>query len=59
MRFAARLLFGPCRNVLITDLTWPAYRKILVRQARRSGNRLTLVKIRRDIFHAGEFPPGM
>ena len=51
MRFSARLLFGPCRNVLITDLTWPAYRKILVRQARRSGNRLTLVKLRRAIFH--------
>ena len=50
MRFAARLLFGPCRNVLITDLTWLAYQKILIRQARRSGNRLTLVKLRRGIL---------
>jgi selenocysteine lyase/cysteine desulfurase len=50
MRFAARLLFGPCRNVLITDLTWPSYEQILTRQARKSGNRVTRVRIREAVL---------
>ena len=37
MRFAARLLFQQCRNVLITDLVWPPYQKILEEEARRAG----------------------
>lgn len=51
MQFAARLFFGPCRNVLITDLTWPSYERILRRQAERSGNRLTRIGLRDRILH--------
>ena len=50
MRFAARLFFGPCRNVLVTDLTWPSYEQILIRQARKSGNRLTRLRVRSAIL---------
>jgi selenocysteine lyase/cysteine desulfurase len=50
MRFAARLLFDKCRNVLVTDLSWPAYADILARQARTSGNRLTRIVVRDAIL---------
>jgi selenocysteine lyase/cysteine desulfurase len=46
MRFAARLLFRWCRNVLVTDLGWPAYRQILDSEARRTGGIVTSVEVR-------------
>ncbi|MCC7333551.1 MAG: aminotransferase class V-fold PLP-dependent enzyme [Pirellulaceae bacterium] len=50
MKCAARLLFRRCRNVLITDLTWPAYERILRREQRRTGNRIHKVAVRREIL---------
>lgn len=47
MKCAAKLLFRRCRSVLITDLTWPAYERILRREQRRTGNRIHKVAIRR------------
>lgn len=46
MRLAARLLFHPCRNVLVTDLGWPGYHDILADVARRTGRRVTVVALR-------------
>jgi len=46
MMLGARLLFRPCRNVLATDLTWPGYFRILKREQRRTGNRLTVIPLR-------------
>lgn len=46
MRFAGRLLFQRCRNVLVTDLGWPPYREILENEARRSNRVVTSVAVR-------------
>lgn len=46
MRLAARLLFHPCRNVLVTDLGWPGYHDILTDVAHRAGRRVTVVALR-------------
>jgi selenocysteine lyase/cysteine desulfurase len=46
MRFAARLLFHPCRNVLVTDLGWPPYLEILESEARRSSRHVHVVPVR-------------
>lgn len=46
MRLAARLLFHPCRNVLVTDLGWPGYHDILTDVARQTGRRVTVVALR-------------
>ncbi|HLN33193.1 MAG TPA: aminotransferase class V-fold PLP-dependent enzyme [Gemmataceae bacterium] len=45
MRFASRLLFHPCRNVLVTDLGWPAYHSILEAEAQRASRSVTTVHI--------------
>ncbi len=50
MRFAARVLFHPCRNVLATDLDWPAYKAILTAEAVASGRTLTEVPLRDDVL---------
>ncbi len=47
MRLAGSLLFGRCRNVLTTDLSWPNYERILRREARRTDCRVTRVPLRR------------
>src|SRR5262249_49570965 len=49
MKFAARLLFHPCRNVLTTDLDWPPYAAVLSAEARRAGRVITEVAVREDI----------
>ncbi len=48
MKFAARLLFHPCRNVLTTDLDWPAYAAVLSAEARRAGRGVTEVPMREE-----------
>lgn len=53
MRFAARLLFHPCANVLITDLGWPDYHAILESEARRAGRTVTCVPLRDAILRDG------
>jgi hypothetical protein len=45
VKLAARLLFHPCRNVLVTDLCWPPYRAMLEMEARRAGRMLTTVDV--------------
>jgi selenocysteine lyase/cysteine desulfurase len=53
MKFAARLLFQTCRNVLVTDLGWPPYREILESEARRTGRVVTPLALRELICEAG------
>ncbi|MCA9064171.1 MAG: hypothetical protein KDA96_13970, partial [Planctomycetaceae bacterium] len=50
MRFAARVMIGPCRNVLLTDLTWPAYERIFSEERRGAACRQTRVALRRRIL---------
>jgi hypothetical protein len=50
MRFAAKLLIGPCRNVLVTDLSWPAYDTVLASVRRGAACRCTRVEIRQAIL---------
>jgi selenocysteine lyase/cysteine desulfurase len=45
VKLAARLLFHPCRNVLVTDLCWPPYREALESEARRADRVLTAVAV--------------
>ena len=54
MATAARLLFGPCRNVLITDLTWPSYEWLLRNEQRSAARRVTKVSLRKLLFE-GDF----
>jgi selenocysteine lyase/cysteine desulfurase len=46
MKFAARLLFQTCRNVLVTDLGWPPYQSILEAEAQRVGRAVTPLALR-------------
>jgi hypothetical protein len=46
MKLAARLLYHPCENVLVTDLGWPPYHEMLAAEAARAGRRLTTVPVR-------------
>jgi hypothetical protein len=50
MRFAARLLFRPCRNVLATDLDWPPYKAILVAEGAAAVRTLTEVPLREGVL---------
>ena len=50
MKLAAELLFRLCRNVLVTDLTWPSYRYILDRTGGRAENQLTTLSLRKRIL---------
>ena len=50
MRLAAKLLFRLCRNVLVTDLSWPSYRQILERVGGTAENRLTTLQLRRSLL---------
>jgi aspartate aminotransferase-like enzyme len=50
MKFASKLLTGPCRNVLITDTCWPTYQKILRRECDKAGTQVSTVPIRQKIL---------
>ena len=50
MKFAARLLVGPCRNILISDLTWPVYGRILRREQSKSASTITTLPLRQEIM---------
>ncbi len=52
MQCGARLLTGPCRNVMITDCTWPAYAKILREQCELSQIQLSVCPVRVQIVNA-------
>ena len=50
MRLAARCQFQVCRNVLVTDLSWPNWLAILKEEAERAGGRVTMAHISRSIM---------
>lgn len=50
MKLAAGLLFRRCRNVLVTDLTWPSYRFILDGVRSSARNQLTALSLRKRIL---------
>jgi len=50
MKFAARLLFHPCENVLVTDAGWPAYQAILERERSEREHLITQVSVRAAIL---------
>jgi hypothetical protein len=50
MKLAAILLFRLCRNVLLTDLSWPSYRLILERIGRSTNSRLKPLALRKRIL---------
>lgn len=50
MKFAAKLLTGPCRNVLITDTCWPAYRNIMQREFEKCGCQISQISIQHNLL---------
>ncbi len=50
MRLAARAMFRVCRNVLATDMSWPAYQDELASASVRANKHLTIHSCREDIF---------
>lgn len=50
MRLSARMLAERCERVLVTDLTWPSYRRILEIERRREHVGLTTVPLRHEIM---------
>lgn len=50
MKLAAILLCRTCRNVLVTDLGWSPYHRILIDQCRRSHRRMSVVNLRDDVL---------
>lgn len=51
MKLAAEILFRRCHNVLVTDLTWPSYRRILGRRCQQARLRLTKLSLRDLALH--------
>jgi hypothetical protein len=50
MKLAAKLLFQSGKRVLVTDLTWPSYLKLLEREARKSTGVINRVRVRGAIL---------
>jgi len=50
MKLTAHLLARRCRNVLITDLTWPSYARILRAVAETADCRVSCLPLRQRIF---------
>ena len=50
MRLAAKLISGPCRNVLVTDLTWPVYGEILEQERKSASFRMTVCPVRANLL---------
>lgn len=50
MKIGARLLFARCRRVLITDLTWGSYERILHHEQPQRARSLTKIALRGDVF---------
>ena len=51
MALAGRLLFRVGRPVLVPDIAWPSYRRILKRNAKRANAHVKLFRIRDAILH--------
>ena len=50
MRLAGNLHFRSGKRVLVTDLAWPSYRKILEREARKSAGEIHCVHVRDSVL---------
>ncbi len=50
MKLAAKLLFQGGKRVLVTDLTWPSYERILKREARKANGRIQSLRVRAAIL---------
>ena len=50
MQFAGQLLFGPCKNVMLTDCTWPNYETILRRHLGHAGRSVSKVAVREPLL---------
>ena len=50
MKLGAKLLFERGKRVLVTDLTWPSYRRLLEREARKSIGEVNRVHVRDAII---------
>lgn len=50
MKLTAKLLFQAGQRILITDLTWPSYQRILEREARKSVGEINRVHVRDAIL---------
>jgi hypothetical protein len=53
MRLAARLLFLRCRRVLVSDLEWPDFLRLLEAEGARAGGALETVPLRAAVFRQG------
>ena len=50
MKLAAKALFRRCRNILVSDINWSSYQKLLAHEAERTGNVITTVPLHSRIF---------
>ena len=50
MKLAARLLFHGGKPVLVTDLAWPSYQRILKREARKANAQIEWLQVRARIL---------
>lgn len=50
MKLTARAFFLQCRRVLVTDLTWPGYAKLLERERTRIGRKVETLSVRSKIL---------
>ena len=50
VRLAVRLLCTRCQNILVTDMLWPAYLRILQAECRRTGRAITIAPVREAIL---------
>jgi Aminotransferase class-V len=53
MKLAALSFFGPCENVLATDLGWPPYNDVLAEESRRSGRQVTVAGLKDGVLRDG------
>lgn len=53
LQLGANCLYRVCRNVLTTDLNWPAYQRAVVAKAIRTDNRVSETAIRDLILYDG------
>ena len=50
---ASQMLFRRCRNVLVSDLNWPAYDQILETSAPNDSCKVTRALVRKSVFEEG------
>lgn len=50
LRLAARLMFRLCRNVLTTDLNWPHWQAIVMEEATRTGQTVSVASVKNAVL---------